>query len=71
MNKRTREKLLKGSILIYDLKSIPKGMYVEKMIQAFKELGTVFYSSENGGNKPFIIPKRNNKAVIFTNTYKD
>lgn len=71
MKNRQRKKLIKQSILVYDWNTRPDMITLEELMYIFKEQGVIAYSSKNGGNKPFVIPKRNNKAVIFTNTYKN
>lgn len=64
MNRRQKNKLLKNSIIMVDMSTIPKGVTIMEYIEYVNKRGIVVYDGEKG-HKPFIFPKRNSKAITF------
>ena len=69
MNKRIKNKVIKRSIVMYDVSSIPEGLEIERVFDVYIKSRVLLYDSKLG-SKPYLFPKRNNKAVIFTDSYK-
>lgn len=70
MNNRTKRKLIKNSILIYDSNSAPGGIDLNELLDIFYKHGIIVFDSSKGGEIPSIIPKRNIKAITFEDRCK-
>lgn len=65
MKARIKKKIIKKSILIYDLCTLPYRMDMRKIHRYMVESGIVLYDSSRGATKPVIYPRVNAKAFKF------
>ena len=61
MKNRQRKKLIKKSILLIDIASIPYGVSIEQVVKTAKEKGVLLYDSKKG-KEPSVYPQKNIKA---------
>jgi hypothetical protein len=63
MKQRIRRKIIKKSIVIIDLESIPYGMNGDEMLDLFHNTGVLVWDSTKGGVEPKIYPIKNKQTI--------
>ena len=63
MKQRTKKKLVKKSVIIYDLESLPREATIKMVVDIAKNHNLLLWDSSKNGEEPRIYPTKN--KVLF------
>ena len=65
MKARQRKKLIKKSMFVVDVASIPKELTVDEWYELLDKFGIIVYDSSYKANKVEVVPKRNTRLFKY------